>query len=267
MTAIISFLLVLFISLLVVRIAGVALTETGMPREAARFEARSAWSGTGFTTTQSEQIVRNPVRRKIVSFLIVVRNAGVVGAASTLFLSITNIQEGGEAMFDVLLLLGGLLALWYVSGSRIADRYMTAGIRYLLTRLDALDSHGGMALLTLGGDYIVQEVHVFAGSWMQNKSIEEMALDDEGVLVLGIDRKNEDFIGAPSAKTRIQAGDNLILYASGHRLKNLGERKDTPSGTRERHSAVRSEQEKDSKQEEQEAQVNKEQEQNTTGKQ
>ena len=67
MTAVISFLVVLFISLLVVRIAGVALTVTGMPREAARFEARSAWSGTGFTTTQSEQIVRHPLRRRIVT--------------------------------------------------------------------------------------------------------------------------------------------------------------------------------------------------------
>ena len=248
MTAIISFLIVLFVSLLIVRIAGVALTVTGMPREAARFEARSAWSGTGFTTTQSEQIVRNPVRRQIVSFLIVLRNAGLVGAASTLFLSITNLQQGPGALMDVVLLLGGLLVLWYISGSRIADRYLTNGIYFLLTRITNLDTRGGMALLTLGGEFIIQEIHVAEGAWMAGKTLEEMALMDEGILVLGLDRKGEDFFGAPSKELSIREGDNLILYGNSRSLKNLCERRDTARGSREREVAVRRQQRNESRQ-------------------
>lgn len=62
MTAVVSLLVVLTVSLLVTRIATVALTATGLSRETARFQARSAFSGSGFTTSESEAVVRHPVR-------------------------------------------------------------------------------------------------------------------------------------------------------------------------------------------------------------
>lgn len=52
MFAIASLLVVLVLSLLVTRIATVALTHTGLSREVARFQARSAFSGVGFTTSE-----------------------------------------------------------------------------------------------------------------------------------------------------------------------------------------------------------------------
>ncbi|MGZ3673172.1 MAG: potassium transporter TrkA, partial [Ktedonobacterales bacterium] len=51
MVALVSFLLVLTLSLIIERIATVALTLTGLSRDAAAFQARSAFTGTGFTTS------------------------------------------------------------------------------------------------------------------------------------------------------------------------------------------------------------------------
>jgi hypothetical protein len=48
---------VLFLSLIVVRVAAEASMLTWVSREAARFLARSAWTGTGFTTAEAEQLV------------------------------------------------------------------------------------------------------------------------------------------------------------------------------------------------------------------
>jgi len=70
MAAIISLLIVVALSLLITRVATVALTLTGMSREAARFQARSAFSGVGFTTRESEQVMQHPVRRRIILLLI-----------------------------------------------------------------------------------------------------------------------------------------------------------------------------------------------------
>jgi Trk-type K+ transport system membrane component len=50
MIAVVSLLLVLTISMVVTRVASVALVHTGMGPEAARFQARSALTGAGFTT-------------------------------------------------------------------------------------------------------------------------------------------------------------------------------------------------------------------------
>lgn len=81
MVALATVLVVLLVSLLITRVATVALTLTGLSREVARFQARSALSGTGFTTSEAEAVVNDPVRRRIVMALMLVGSAGIVTAA------------------------------------------------------------------------------------------------------------------------------------------------------------------------------------------
>ncbi|MBL7026171.1 MAG: potassium transporter TrkA, partial [Candidatus Marinimicrobia bacterium] len=58
MIAIFSFLIILTLSLIVTRIAAIALSVTGVSSETAQFQARSAFTGVGFTTTESESILK-----------------------------------------------------------------------------------------------------------------------------------------------------------------------------------------------------------------
>ena len=58
--AILTLFIIIFMSLLVMRIATMALMLTGLSRESARFQARSAYTGVGFTTTESESIAGHP---------------------------------------------------------------------------------------------------------------------------------------------------------------------------------------------------------------
>jgi hypothetical protein len=60
------------------RIAATALALTGLSREAARFQVRSAFTGTGFNTREAEKVVDHPVRRQIIMLLMIARSAGVV---------------------------------------------------------------------------------------------------------------------------------------------------------------------------------------------
>jgi len=77
MVAIATVLVVVLVSLLITRVATVAFTLTGLSRDVARFQARSALSGTGFTTSEAEAVVGHPVRRRIAPRL--VRAAGIPG--------------------------------------------------------------------------------------------------------------------------------------------------------------------------------------------
>ena len=79
-------LLVVFIciSYLIVRIGAIALEMTGMERSRARFQALSAFSGTGFTTKEAELVTSNRQRRKIATVLIILSNAGLVIMIATL---------------------------------------------------------------------------------------------------------------------------------------------------------------------------------------
>jgi len=78
LVGVIAFLTVLLLSLIITRLAAIALTLTGLSEEAARFQARSAFTGTGFTTSEAEKVVNHPVRRRIIVWLMVARSAGLV---------------------------------------------------------------------------------------------------------------------------------------------------------------------------------------------
>ena len=83
-------LLIVFISIsyLIVRIGAIALELTGMERAKARFQALSAFTGTGFTTREAEAVINHPRRRKIVTYLMILGNAGIVTVIATFVVSL-----------------------------------------------------------------------------------------------------------------------------------------------------------------------------------
>jgi Trk-type K+ transport system membrane component len=92
MGAALSIFVILSLSIFVIRIASVALRFTGIPEAGARFQALSAFSGTGFTTSEAEIVVNYPVRRRIVSILMVLGNMGVVTVFATLAVSLVRTE-------------------------------------------------------------------------------------------------------------------------------------------------------------------------------
>ena len=79
-------------------------------------------------------------------------------------------------------------------------------------------------LLRLGHDFVVSELAVHAGDWLADRTLVDAELSREGVLVLGIERGDGTYVGAPRGHTRIYAGDCLILYARQEALTDLDER-------------------------------------------
>ena len=69
MGALVSLLVTIALSLLITHIASMALTMTGLSRDLAKFQARSAFTGVGFTTNEAEKVVAHPVRRRILMLL------------------------------------------------------------------------------------------------------------------------------------------------------------------------------------------------------
>src|SRR4051794_6231831 len=107
MAALATVFFVVLVSLLITRVGTIALTLTGMSTESARFQARSAFFGVGFTTMEAESVVNHPVRRRIVLWLILLGNAGVISVIATLMISFG--RGGGQEGLRLLILFGGLI--------------------------------------------------------------------------------------------------------------------------------------------------------------
>lgn len=237
MYAITSLLLVVAVSLIITRIATVILVASGLSREAAKFQARSAFSGTGFTTTESEGIVNHPLRRRVTMTLMLLGNAGIVAAASSLIIGFRG-GGGGAAGFRVLELVAGLLALVFISRSSWADRRLTRLIAHFLKRYTDVHTRDLAGLLELSGTYAVSELAVDEGDWIADRTLSEVALRDEGVAVLGITRAGGHYQGALIGSTLIRPGDSLILYGQADILTEIDHRPAGPLGDRQHDVAV-----------------------------
>jgi hypothetical protein len=222
-----SLLVVLVMSLIITRVATVALTLTGMRQEAARFQARSALTGSGFTTTESERVVNHPVRRRVIMTLMLVGNTGLVLVASLMVVLLAGGQESGLAARwqPMALLLAGLVALYAAARSAWLERMMGRWIERILARHTDLARRDYASLLRLGGDYRVVEMHVEEGDWLAGRSLATLDLSREGVLALGVTRADGSYLGAPRGDTTLAPGDIVMLYGREAVLTDLDERR------------------------------------------
>jgi len=238
MIAILSLILILTFSILVTRIATVALTLTGLSRESARFQARSAFTGVGFTTTESERVVQHPVRRRILLILMLLGNAGIVTVISSLILTFINVTGSGSFTMRIVFLSAGLLVLWVLASSKWVDIYLSRAIDWALTRYTHLELRDYADLLQLSGKYGITELKVKPGGWLAHQTLGETKLREEGILVLGIKRNKQSYIGAPNGTTKLLPHDTLIIYGRENSIKNLNMRGKNKTGDLDHDQAV-----------------------------
>ncbi|HEX6596405.1 MAG TPA: TrkA C-terminal domain-containing protein [Acidimicrobiales bacterium] len=231
MYGIVLVLVVAMLSLLITRIATIALTATGMPRSSARFQARSALSGVGFTTSESETVVAHPARRRIIMGLMLV---GSVGLATTIAGVLAGVAGGtpdaGDRLTRAGVLVTGLAAIYALSTSGRVDRMLSTAIGRALARFTTLDVRDYAAILHVSGEYEVKEMVATEGAWITGRSLAELRLKDEGILVLGILRADGTYLGIPTAQTRIETGDTAILYGRDGRFAELTTRRADQAG-------------------------------------
>lgn len=221
MLAAASLLLVIALSLLVIRIGTVALAMTGLSEEIASFQSLSAFTGTGFTTQETEMVVGYPARRKVIRVLILLGNVGVITAISSVFLSFRAVGRAPELLLVLAL---GVLLLTVLARSAWLNRLLTRVIEKVLRRSATLDLRDYASLLRLRGEYSVVEMDVKPGDWLTIAPLHDLNLPAEGVLVLGIIRPDGRYIGVPASVECLQPGDKLIAYGQAHRLRELAVR-------------------------------------------
>jgi K+/H+ antiporter YhaU regulatory subunit KhtT len=230
MLAIVSLFVVVTASLLVTRIATQMLVHTGMSKQAARFQARSAFSGAGFTTAESEAVMTHPLRRRIIRTLILLGNAGIITVLASLLLSFSTADNSGDVVIRLLVILAAMIVLYRVTRSQVVDRAIGRMIERALERFTDIETRSYDDLLRLSDDWTVAELVVEEGDWFCDRTLEELALPDEGVLALGIERTDGRWVGAPKSTARLHPGDVLTVYGPRETIARVDARDRTPDG-------------------------------------
>jgi len=238
MIPVVTLIVILILMLIANRIATVALTLTGLSEEVAKFQARSAFTGCGFTTRESEQVANHPVRRRIVMMLMLLGNAGTVTAVASLILTFVSVEDRAQWGVRLGILAAGLAVLWIFTSSYWAGRLMSRAIRRALMAWTSLDVRDYDSLLRLSNNYSVSELQVEFGDWLANRKLSDLGLNVEGVTVLGIQRENGTYIAVPTGSDTIQPQDTLVLYGHIDAIGRIDRRPAGPQGDEEHRRAV-----------------------------
>jgi hypothetical protein len=214
-------LLIVFIcvSYLIVRIGAIALEMTGMERSRARFQALSAFSGTGFTTREAELVVNHPRRRKIVTYLMILGNAGIVSVIATFVLSLRQAGTFRPSL-NLAIIAASLFILYRIASHQAFAKKLTQKIHDTLREKLHFQKVQVEELLQQSDGYGIASILVGRRSKVVGLTLSESGFKEKDLMILSVER-DEEMIPVPIAQTKIRAGDHLICYGKLENLKGL----------------------------------------------
>ncbi|MFA5423214.1 MAG: TrkA C-terminal domain-containing protein [Phycisphaerae bacterium] len=227
------FIITLIVSFIVVRIGAIAFQLTGLEWSLAKFQSLSCFTGTGFTTKETEMITGNLQRRKIASILMVLGNAGLVtmiitGASSIRanVLSVLSkrylplpeqVSEQFAQVINIVIVIAAVAIIYKVFTNRKLTLRLTNFLREKIIKKEFFHKVSFEELVVETGGYGVSRVKVFADSPVLNKTLIEADLRKRDITVLAIIRGGETMPN-PGANMAILRGDELVCFG---RLENI----------------------------------------------
>ena len=212
-------LIIIIISYCIVQSGAIALEMTGISIQIARFQALSAFTGTGFTTQETERIVNHPVRRKIVSFLMILGNAGIVSIIGAFIFSFGE-TGSFHPLLTLIIISIALVGLYNIARHRTVDTKLSETIRQnLRTRLH-IEKVLIEEIIHQPEGYGVASVIIAKDSKIAQYTLEDLGLKDSKIIVLSIERDGST-IPQPVSKTQIKEDDRLICFGKFDLIRQL----------------------------------------------
>ena len=202
-----------------VRIGAIALEMTGMEASMARFQALSAFSGAGFITREAERIVNHPRRRKIVTYLIILGNAGIVSVIATFVLTLRGAGTLRPSL-NLLIILGSVFVLYRITMSQKFGKKLSEKIRNTLRNKFHFERVHIEEILSQSDGFGVASILVGKESKIAGLTLSEARLTQADLVIFSIER-DEGMIPIPKAQTKIQVGEQLVCYCKLANLEKL----------------------------------------------
>lgn len=207
MASVLALIILIVLAYFVVVAGGIAFETTGMDREMARFQALSAFTGVGFTTTAAEQVVEHKARRRIASILIVMGWAGAASVLATLIRSL-YVDSAIKGLGNVALGLA-FATLVIMAVRSFSDEIVSAVRRVVMKRV------GGILvpqedLLRVDGGLGLSRIEIPENSRVLGVALKDLDLRRDQLSLVLVERHHHALV--PDAHTILEAKDHVVLF-------------------------------------------------------
>ena len=217
LSAVVPVIVIIVLFFFIVRVATVVLKLTGMDERTARFQAISAFTGTGFTTTEAETILEDKIRRKTIVVLMVLGKVGIVSIIAGLFLSFgkDNLTADLEKALILLVFIFILYKITILKGfnnalNKFIEKRIVVG---KIVRQKTLEE-----LFILPKGYGLAQLLITSSSNENGKTLAQAGFSKRDILILSVERKDQ-LIAFPHANDIMKKGDKLLCYGLFENIK------------------------------------------------
>ncbi|UCF04709.1 MAG: TrkA C-terminal domain-containing protein [bacterium] len=200
---------------------------TGLDKETSAFQSLSAFTGTGFTTTEAENIVNHYKRRKIIKALMILGNIGIISTVAMLILSFRGVTLT-ESLTKLGIIGLAALALLIFSVARGLDNLLESFIEKRLSKMKLFSMGAFSEIIRLASGYGIVELTVTPEHDLAGRQLYESNLSGRDILVLAI-KRGFHIITTPKAAERIEPGDKLVCFGLLRSLSEIAEQR--PAGS------------------------------------
>ena len=200
----------LVVSVLLVKIGALMLEMTGMDPEWARFQALSAFTQTGFTTSEAEGAVNHPVRRRIISGLMLSGAASLITLVSV-FVGTMALHDARQTTISLVAMAVAAFILWRIAASRRFSAFLHRTIKKRMEKMEIMPTTAMEFLVSQNNGYGIVRVLLDERSPQVGKTLADLGTIKQDVLVLSIQR-DETMIPVPKGPERLLAGDLLLCF-------------------------------------------------------
>jgi hypothetical protein len=201
---------VIVVSVMIVRAGAVALSMTGLDKKTADFQALSAFTRAGFTTKESELVVSHPQRRAIVTWLIILGNAGIVAVIVTGTSSLASSKDYRLAI-NIAVLAVGLYVIYRLARHSGFSKRWEDLIENRLLRGKAFGGTNVEHLLHLPDGYGVARATITEKSTLVNGTLKDAQFPTDDFSILGIERRGK-WIPSPTSDEQIDGRDSFVVF-------------------------------------------------------
>lgn len=222
----IFFVIIVIISITVVRIGAVAFELTGLEWTVAKFQALSCFTSTGFTTKESELVVKSQQRRKIATILMIIGHAGLVSLIAT-FVNSLRPSQLVHKVFQPIIHLDKMptlsvliniviiaLACWLIlslfSHTKFSKK-LTKVIQNFFIKKNFISRTYVQDLVISAGGFGIINIEVTKNSMLYHISLTDIVKKYPDMKILAIER-GRNIITNLTDDTRMLLGDNIISY-------------------------------------------------------
>ena len=222
----ILFVMVVIVSFTVIRMGAVAFKLTGMEWTVAKFQALSCFTSTGFTTKESELVVKSLQRRKIATILMIFGHAGLVTLIATFMNSLRPSQLVHKA-FQPIIHLNKLPTLsiliniviialfcWFIisifSHTKLS-KTITKIMQNFFLKKNIISRTYVQDLVISAGGFVIINIEVTKHSELYHMNLSDVVKKYPVMKILAIER-GSNIITNLTDETRMLLGDNIISY-------------------------------------------------------